>query len=193
MKELLPGVWHWTARHPKIGIDVSSYAVGTTLVDPLLPPGGIDALPRPVEQVVLTNRHHWRASGEIVERFRCPVRCHEAGLHEFSDGRRVEGFRWGDRLAPDVEAVELNAICDEETVLHIDAGGGALAFADGLIHYGEIGFVPDSYLGDDPDGVKAALRERLAGLLDRDFDHLLFAHGEPIVGSGKERLRRFVG
>ena len=29
-------------------------------------------------------------------------------------------------------------------------------------------------------------------LLDRDFDALLFPHGEPLVGGGKQALREFV-
>ncbi len=196
MTELLPGVHHWTAMHPKIQQAVHSYAVGRTLVDPLLGRGGLDALPVvQVERIVLTNRHHYRSSGEIAARFGCPVLCHVAGLHEFAGSDRVvEGFRWGDWLADDVEAVQLGAICDEETVLHVHRGEGALAFADGLIRWeGELGFVPDFLLGDDPEQVKADLRTALAALLDRDFDHLLFAHGEPLIGGGKEALARFVG
>jgi hypothetical protein len=27
--------------------------------------------------------------------------------------------------------------------------------------------------------------------MDIEFDHLLFAHGEPLVGGGREALRRF--
>jgi hypothetical protein len=69
---------------------------------------------------------------------------------------------------------------------------GALSIADGIRHYdGEMGFFADWLLGDDPEGVKAGLREAYAGLLDLDFDNLLFAHGDPIVGGGKEALRRF--
>ena len=135
-----------------------SYAVGTTLIDPLLGPDGLDALPGPVSQILLTNRHHYRSSGEIAERFGCPVRCHQAGLHEFAGTDRVvEGFAWGDRLAGDVVAVKLDAICDEETVLHVAAGDGALAFADGLVEWeGQLGFVPDFLLGDDAAGRQGA-------------------------------------
>jgi hypothetical protein len=196
MEQILPGVRHWSAIHPNTGMPAHSYAIGATLVDPILPEAGIDALTGPVEQIVLTNRHHWRSSGELVERFGCRVRCHEAGLHEFSDGRRVEGFRGGDRLADQIEAIALGAICDEETVLHVAAGEGALAIADAAVRWhddDELAFVPDSLLGDDPEAVKAALRERLAGLLELDFDSLLLAHGQPIIGGGKDRLRRFVG
>jgi hypothetical protein len=30
------------------------------------------------------------------------------------------------------------------------------------------------------------------GLLERDFDSLLFAHGEPLVGGGRAALKDFV-
>jgi hypothetical protein len=39
--------------------------------------------------------------------------------------------------------------------------------------------------------VKSGLCEAYAGLLDLAFDSLLFAHGDPIVGSGKDALREF--
>jgi hypothetical protein len=65
--------------------------------------------------------------------------------------------------------------------------------ADGVVrHDGEMRFVSDGLLGDDPEAVKAGLRSAYTRLLDRDFDNLLFAHGEPLVGGGKEALSRFV-
>jgi glyoxylase-like metal-dependent hydrolase (beta-lactamase superfamily II) len=67
-----------------------------------------------------------------------------------------------------------------------------LALADGLIHYGDLSFVPDSLLGDDPERVKRELRDSFRRLLDRNFDALLFAHGDPIVSGGREALRDFV-
>lgn len=64
--------------------------------------------------------------------------------------------------------------------------------ADGIIHRdGEMRFVSDGLLGDDPDAVKAGLRRAYSRLLDREFDNLLFAHGDPLVGGGKEALRQF--
>jgi glyoxylase-like metal-dependent hydrolase (beta-lactamase superfamily II) len=57
---------------------------------------------------------------------------------------------------------------------------------------GALGFVPDFLMGDDPDSVKAGLLESLEGLLDLPFDSLLPAHGDPLVGGGKQALRDFV-
>jgi hypothetical protein len=188
--EVVPGIVHWKAMHPNIKVDVSSFYVtgSRTLIDPLLP---TDAELDP-ERIVLTTRHHVRSS----EEFDCPILCHESGLHEFEGGPEVEGFAWGDRLAPDVTALEVDAISPDETALLVEAGDGCLLVADAVMNYtGELHFVPDQYMvdeGDDPEPVKVAIREALGRLLDQPFDSLLLAHGEPIVGGGKEALRRFV-
>jgi hypothetical protein len=196
MQEIRPGLWHWKALHPGIRIEVSSYYVADsgTLIDPMLPAEGIDWFREHGEprRIVLTNRHHYRQSDAFRKELGCPVLCHEAGLNEFEAGPQVEGFRFGDRLAQGIVALEVGAICPEETALHIDLGDGLLSFADGLINHGELGFVPDSLLGDDPDGVKRGLRRSLGALLDQDFDGLLFAHGDPLPGGGKPALRQFV-
>ena len=55
----------------------------------------------------------------------------------------------------------------------------------------ELRFFSDDLLGDDPETVKDGLRAGLRRLLERDFRHVLFAHGDPIVGDGRERLERF--
>jgi hypothetical protein len=190
-EELIPGVLHWTAVHPNIKMDVSSYFVtgSSTLIDPMNP-GGEELEP---ERIVLTTRHHTRSSTD----YGCPILCHSSGLHEFEDGGPdVQGFEWGDQLAADVRAVEVDAISPDETGLLIDVGDGSLLIGDAVMHYGEpIHFVPDQYLvdeGDDPEPVKVAIKEALGRLLDLPFDNLLFAHGTPIVGGGKEALRRFV-
>jgi hypothetical protein len=196
VKEIRPALYHWKAVHPKIGIEVSSHYVADsgTLIDPMLPPGGIDWFGGSAPaRIVLTNRHHYRQSDELRGEFGIPVLCHEAGLHEFEGGADVEGFRFGAELAPAITALEVGAICPEETALHIELHDGLLAFADGLIHHGRLGFVSDRLLGDDPEGVKRGLRESLARLLERDFDSLLFAHGDPLLGGGKRALRDFLG
>jgi hypothetical protein len=195
MEEILPGLFHWTAIHPKTGGEASSYFVARsgTAIDPLLPREGIEWFDsQPPRRVVLSNRHHLRQAEALAERFSCPILCNEAGLHEFEGGPEVQGFATGERLADDLTALSMDAICPDDSVLHVDAGGGALAFADSLVRYGEIGFVPDWLIGDDPEGVKEEVRTRVRRLVaEHDFDHLLFAHGDPLVGGGKEALRRF--
>jgi hypothetical protein len=197
LREIASGIHHWKARHPKIGIEVSSYYVepAATLLDPLLPAEGIEWFQtrRAPERIVLTNRHHYRHSGEFQAEFGCPVLCNEKGLHEFEGGPEVEGFAFGETLADGITALEVGAICPEETALHIELGDRYLGNADGVINYDELRFVPDNLIGEDPEGVKEGLRQSYRRLLDLDFDGLLFAHGDPVVGSGKQALRQFVG
>ena len=192
MEEIQPGVLHWTAFRDTIGADVHSYfhTASGTLIDPMEPPEGLDAIPQP-ERIVLTNRHHYRHSA----RFGCPVLCHEAGLHEFEGGPEVEGFAFGDVLAPGVTALEVGVLTPEEIALHLAGeGGGALAFADALIRgrHGELGFVSDPLLGDDPAAIKEGLRAAFRRLCDEnEFDALLLAHGDPITTAGRSALRTF--
>ena len=195
MQEILAGVWHWTAEHPTIRVGVSSHWVpeAGALIDPLEPPGqGMEPFrERPPDRVLLRNRHHLRHAERFAEEFGARIECSRPGLHEFSGGPEVEGFEFGTEVAPGIEALEVGAICPDETALWIREPG-ALLIADGIMHYGdELRFVSDPLLRDDPDQVKRGLREAYARLLNRDFDTLLFAHGDPIVGGGKELLRDF--
>ncbi|HEX3317318.1 MAG TPA: hypothetical protein VHR88_04825 [Solirubrobacteraceae bacterium] len=202
LQELLPGVFHWSARHPNIGQVVHSHywEPGKTLVDPLLPEDPaplLDALrERGVLQVVLSNRHHWRSSSEVRAAFPdAPVLCNDQGLYEFTgdEERDVEPFAVGSVLAPGMRALEVGAICDDDTALLIDTADGAVLFADALIRWeGELAFVPDFLLGNpeqDKRGMLAALKRILA---EHEFDNLLFAHGEPWIGGGRAALRDFV-
>jgi hypothetical protein len=194
MKEVLPGVYQWTAKHPRIGIDVGCHFVAgsATAIDPLPPAEGFEWFEdRAPARIVLSNRHHLRGSEQLAERFGCPILCHESGLHEFERAPEVSGFAFGDRLADDVGALAMDAICPDDTVLRIDAGEGALLFADSVINYDGLRFVPDELIGDNPEGVKERVRERCAALLDEPFEHLLFAHGAPLVDGGREALRAF--
>lgn len=57
MEEVLPGVWDWEAVYEKLGFPVHSHAVGQTLIDPVLPEEGVEALRRlEPERIVLSNR-----------------------------------------------------------------------------------------------------------------------------------------
>ena len=198
IREVLPGVHHWSAIHPRIRLPVDSYYIQSARVvlDPMVPREGLEWFEghETPSQVILTNRHHLRHSERYAEAFDCPVRCSERGLHEFERGPKVEGFAFGEELAPGITAHQLGAICPDDTALHIRIGGGALAFADGLTHPrgGGLTFVPGFLMGEDPSAVQAGLRESLRGLLDLDFDSLLFAHGEPLIGTGKAALREFL-
>ncbi len=203
VQEVLPGIHHWTTRHPRIGAVVSSYWLGEAgvLLDPLVPAQeGLDWFAeQPVrpEAILLSNRHHYRESGAFAERFGCTIYCNIAGLHEFSHGEQVEGFEIGDELPGGVIAHEMGAICPDDTALHLPSSR-ALVIADSVVLGGPggldglLGFVPD-YLMDDPPGTKAGILASCTRLLaELDFEHLLLAHGGPVIGDGRSRLQDLV-
>ena len=204
MKEILPGLFHWTARHPKIHIEVSSYWVesGGVLIDPLVPPdAGLEwfaSRPTTPTTVILSNRHHYRQSDQFVARFGCSVRCTRAGMHEFTHGEIVEPFDPGDALAGGIIAFGIGGICPDDTALYLPAHD-AVSFADGLVRGGPrsddpgaLGFVPDSLM-DDPPGTKRALLASFTRALDElEFKHVLLAHGMPLVGNGRAALEELV-
>jgi glyoxylase-like metal-dependent hydrolase (beta-lactamase superfamily II) len=196
VREISPGIWHWTARHDHIGMEVSSYylAAERVVLDPMIPSDGIEWFEQhgPPEHVLLTNRHHDRQAWKLNERYGSTVHCVRNGLYELEGRGPAEPFDFGDELPGGAVAYEVDAICPDETALHLPAHG-ALACADGVIHYrGELAFVPEQYM-DDPEGTKRGLREAYARLLGLDFDTLLVAHGSPLVGGAKQALAQFAG
>jgi glyoxylase-like metal-dependent hydrolase (beta-lactamase superfamily II) len=200
MDEVAPGLFYWRAFHEGIGSEVSSYYVRDSgvLIDPLLPKdGALEWLAEngPPQAVLLSNRHHYRHSDRLIEAFGVSVHASAPGMHNFSEEQRVQPFEFGDELPGGVIAHEVGAICPDETALEIPSAR-ALVCADGVVRWGApdapLAFVPDFLLGDDPEEVKAGLREAYRRLLEIDFDHLLMAHGLPIAGEGKEQLRGFV-
>ena len=198
MEEIVPGIWHWSAPHPRIKIRVHSYCLPDegVLIDPIVPTDGLGWFEEhaPPTDVLLTNRHHYRSSGDFVDRFGVNVRCVREGLHEFSHGEQVEPFEFGDELPGGIVAHEVGALCPDEAALFIP-GHRALAVADGAVRWeegGPLAFVPDSLM-DQPEETKRGLCDAYGRLAELEFDHLLLAHGDPFVGDGREVLAVFVG
>lgn len=195
MREIEEGIVHWHGRHPGTGRRVSSHLIvgAATVVDPVVPDeglGAVEAYVRP-ERIVLTNRRHTRAAEEYIDAFGCTVLVEQKGMGVFTAGPvRAKEFVFGDTLAPGVTALEVGSVVREETALRIDAGDGYLLFGDGLVnHGGRVGFLPDEALGADTDAVKRGLRLAAQRLLDQRFSSLLFSHGDPILGDGREALQ----
>jgi hypothetical protein len=191
--EVLPGVLHWTAKHPKSGVESGSHFLVEEgiVIDPIEPEEGLAWFDdRGVREILLTNRHHLRSALELQERLGVPVRAPRTGMHELPDDK-VDPYDFGEELSAGIRPHAILDSWPDETALEIP-GHRAVALADGLLNYDGLGFFPDDLLGEDAEHEKQLLREGFGRLADHvDFDNVLFAHGTPIIGSGRDALRSF--
>jgi hypothetical protein len=190
MDEIAPGIRHWKATHPNLGVPVSAYWLPDlrVLLDPIAVPDEVDG----VEHILLSCRHHVRDCLEAAERFGATVMAPKTGMHDYPDDTPIQPYDFGEPLMDGaITPHQVGALSPDETALHIPALN-ALAIADGAIRYGEeLHFVPDQYM-DDPEGDKEGIRRGLGELAEElEFDVLLLAHGEPIPSGGREALRDF--
>ena len=190
MEEIAPGIRHWKATHPNLGVPVSAYWLPELrlLLDPIAVPDEVED----VDHILLSCRHHIRDCLDAADRFGATVRAPVTGMHEFGDDSPVQPYEFGEPLAGGaVTAHQVGALSPDETALHIPSAN-ALEVADGAIRYGaDLHFVPDRYM-DDPEADKAGIKRGLGKLAEElDFDVLLLAHGDPIPSGGREALRRF--
>jgi glyoxylase-like metal-dependent hydrolase (beta-lactamase superfamily II) len=213
VRELEPGLWHWTAPHPDWtpkdagpnGWDeiVSSYLWSgggeLALFDPLAPaPGTAEATPfwealdRDVAahgppHVLLTIYWHARSAQSIADRYEgTRVWAHAPAASELRKRTTVtDEFAAGDRLPGGVEPLES---ARSREILFWLPSPGALVAGDVLLGTadGGIRVCPDSWLGRNAD--PAALREELRVLLDRPVELVLPTHGEPVVSGAREAL-----
>lgn len=202
MDEILPGVVHWRTRHPNIGSEVDSWWLSDSgaLIDPLVPSDvGLDWFaeqPVTPRAVILSNRHHYRGTGEFRDRFEVRVHVPRAGLHEFGPDRQpVEPYDPGDTLLGGLVVHEIGSLCPDDMALHLP-WIHAVFFADGVVRRGDtgaVGFVPDGLM-DDPEQTKRGLLASLRRLLDEvpDFRHVLMAHGGPVLDEGRAGLEELV-
>jgi hypothetical protein len=190
MHEIAPGIHHWTAKHPNLGIDVSSYWLPDlgVLLDPLAVPDDVEG----VTEIVLSNRHHKRDAFEAAERFGVAVRAPRVGMHEFDEDDPVEPYDFEEPLAGGaITPYQVTELWADDCVLHIPSLD-ALAIADTVVDYrNRLDFVPDQFM-DDPAAEKEGIVDGLARLSEKlEFEHLLLAHGPPIPGVGRQHLREF--
>jgi len=197
-KQIVRGLFHWTAMHPEIHIRVSSsyLARERVLIDPLLPsPGGLEWLERhgPPEHILLTNRLHSRHSARLVAAFGCTVWCPRSGLYDLGPELKACPFDAGDTLPGGARVIEIGVLCPDESALLLPSVR-AVAVADGVIRDGNgpLSFVPDEFLVDVPSQaqrVKRGLKAAHRRLAEEEFEHLLMAHGNPWLHDGRAALR----
>jgi hypothetical protein len=197
LRELRPGLYRWTARHPDAeadpqagspadwGPDVGSVAYAArdalVLVDPLVPPDrfdlqeGLDELVRrhgrPVV-IVTTLQFHRRSREELVARYGASTSRAKKSLPEGVETIQIRGA--GETM---VWLPEHRALIPGDRLLGGDRGGVRLC--------------PESWLRYLLSKMsQAQLRNALQPLLELQVDMVLVSHGEPVLSGGREALVR---
>ena len=189
MREIAPGLVHWTAPHP--GWDpegepggpadwpeqVGCTLYGNVFIDPLVPDDmwpALDQLIAGREVVVLTTiRFHGRSRDAVLERYGGGNVRYDAPMPEGVEAFVVEGFGETVYWLPEPRALV----------------PGDLLIGDGE---GGIRMCPESWLrGYLPEGARVAeLREALRPLLELPAEHVLASHWSPVIGGGHAALER---
>jgi hypothetical protein len=202
-KELAPGLFHWTARHPEwhpgeFGAEVGSYAaVADTellLIDPLEPP---DDLLRERVSILITIGYHVRGAEELWKRWGGDVPVKIYGPPQAGKRLPAKAFtelKPGDEGPAGVRAFAIGRPVRGERPLWLPTHG-ALAFGDALVTNpdGELRMWIQDPLNDDR---AAFYRDRfvptLAPLLELPVERVLVTHGAPVVEDAAAALRRAV-
>jgi hypothetical protein len=190
MQEITPEIRHWTAVHPNLGQEVSSYWLPglRVLLDPLDVPAEVEG----AEEIILSNRHHKRSAFEARERFGAVLRVPRLGMHDFAEDDPVEPYEFGEPLAGgEITPHQVTELWPDDGALHIPSLR-ALSIADTVTNYdGRLALMPDSLM-DDPPAERRGIREGLARVArELEFEHVLVAHGAPLIGDGREKLLDF--
>jgi hypothetical protein len=186
MREIAPGLYHWSAPHPSWDPDGEPGSaddwpqeVGSTLwrgvfIDPQVPDSlwpELDALVDGPVVVLTTIRFHGRSRDAVLSR-----------------------YGGGETLPDGVEAFPMDGF--QETIYWLPEPR-ALVPGDLLIGDGEGGIrmCPESWLRAYlPGGASAAeLREALRPLLELPVEHVLASHWSPVIGRGHAALERALG
>jgi hypothetical protein len=195
LRELRPGLYRWTARHPDAeadpqpgspadwGPDVGSVAYAArdalVLVDPLVPADRSDVA-RKLDQLVrshsrpvvilTTLQFHRRSREELAARYGASTSRAKKALPEGVETIQIRGA--GETM---VWLPEHRALIPGDRLLGGDSG--------------DLRLCPESWLRYLPSKMKQAqLRKALRPILNLPVEMVLVSHGEPVLSGGREAL-----
>lgn len=197
VREIAPGLRYWTPPHPEwngatdwpelVGCVYYEAADAVVLIDPLLPPGSEDAflevldrdvarLDRPVA-VLLTAPWHRRDAAVIAERYGTTVWAHPAAR------ARLPFKAQAGPLPDGVETFVAAGVSEGDVAFYLRPHH-ALVVAEVFMGIdGSLRVCPSPALED-----RAAFEQSLQSLLQWPIDHVLVAHGDPVIGGGGRQL-----
>jgi len=193
--EVSPGIFVWQTYDGKVKADLFSTALDTKkglyLVDPIpVASNHLAALRanRKAAGIFVTNANHTRAAGEFSKSLSVPIHAHQdlRGTTDFSEATWVQD---GEALSPGLTVIGIDGGPAGESALHYADNGGTIVVGDALINFEPLGFalLPAKYCLD-----QKLMRQSLAKLLEFAFEHMLFAHGTPILTGARARLEKLL-
>lgn len=214
LERLTADIHRWTARHPEWhpeyewAREIACFAVeaGDTLVlvDPQAPADAerfwaeLDAL---VETsgagriaVLITIHYHVRSATDVYRRYRdrldVSVLAHPSVRERLGSGVPMTAIEPGEPLPAGAQAFAIGSPRRSETPILLP-NARALAFGDAVVGVdGELRVWQLSGMSTSREWYEGRFLPTLRPLLDLDFEHVLVTHGPPVIGDGRERLRR---
>jgi glyoxylase-like metal-dependent hydrolase (beta-lactamase superfamily II) len=186
-----PGVFIWQNYDPAVKADLFSTAIeteaGLFMVDPIeLEEGALHFLTngRKVAGIIVSNANHIRAAGQFARNFSVRIFAHPRLATTSEFGVDV-ALSENEGPAKDLRVIFIDGAAVGEIALHCQREEGTLVLGDALINFGSHGFdfLPAKYCSNTKQ-----MRRSLKKLLDIDFERVFFAHGMPILVSGRARL-----
>jgi hypothetical protein len=188
MREIAPGLHHWTAPHPDWDPEgepggpadwpeqVGCTLYGNVFIDPMVPDDlwpALDGLVTGPVVVLTTIRFHGRSRDAVLERYDGAKVRYDAPMPEGVQAFPIEGFGETIYWLPGPRALV----------------PGDLLIGDGA---GGIRMCPESWLrGYLPEGAGVAeLREALQPLCELPVEHVLASHWSAVIGGGHAALER---
>lgn len=195
MRELLPGILTWPWFSEPHGYDFNGtlflHESGNLCIDPVPPSDQVlDELEQEgVQQILITNRNHTRATNLVAERTGAHVAIHPADAAQ----AREQGIHFdaaleaGQRIGP-FTVIGVPGKSPGEIALHV-AARGVLVVGDVVIGNppGGLSLLPERVM-DDP----AQLRNSVRGLMELEFEVLIVGDGVSILEGARERLKELV-
>lgn len=164
---------------------------GAYLVDPIpLERETLDELvgSSRVAGIIVTSSNHHRASGQFAEQFSAPVLARgEAFPADQPNQLRVVAD--SEEICSGLRVIGIEGAAAGEIVLHYAPDGGTFIVGDVLINFEPYGFtfLLGKYCSNEKE-----MRRSLRKLLDYKAEHILFAHGTPILSRASDRLQQLL-
>jgi hypothetical protein len=213
-EQLTPEIRRWTARHPEWhpryewAQEVASFAIvsGDTLVlvDPQAPADEepfwagldelVDASGADRVAVLITIHYHARSTTEVHRRYRdrleVSVHAHTSVRERLGRDVPMTAIEPGEPLPAGARAFAIGGPRRSETPILIPSAR-ALAFGDAVVGVdGELRVWQLSGMSARREWYEQRFLPTLRPLLDLDFENVLVTHGPPVIGDGRERLRK---